>query len=457
MPAPLIFLFCLLPASAEAHGFGRTYTLPVPFWLYAWGCLGALLLSFVAVAWQAGRQVSTTPTAITPETSPSPGWQAVGLTLLLLTLVTALLGHADPYRNLSMTLFWVIFLLAGPWLAALFGDGYARLNPWRTLVDLLGAERWGTGRVHWPEARGPWPAVMLCLGLQAIELFGHSGPRGLGLLLLAYTLITCAGVWLLGRAGWFRDGDLFGILFRWMATLRPIWHEQRLRWPSATLPASNASLALLLVLLAGTAYDSLRDTVPWVQLFWADRTGLLTAWLGSAPVHHYALLRPWYTLWEWLWLLLSPLVLLGLLLACLALARRLAGSRDSLVALARHHAPSLLPVALAYQVAHYGSLVTGQGPRLLALLSDPFGRGWNLLGTAGWFAGPRLPDMTWLWHGQVIALLTGHVLGVVLSHRLAVQRFGAAGAWRAELPLLGLMMALTVGGLWLLSQPLTAG
>src|SRR5690349_2102942 len=39
----------LAPLAAQAHGFGRLYNLPVPFWLYAWGAAAALLVSFVVV------------------------------------------------------------------------------------------------------------------------------------------------------------------------------------------------------------------------------------------------------------------------------------------------------------------------------------------------------------------------------------------------------------------------
>src|SRR3546814_17506665 len=50
---------------------------------------------------------------------------------------------------------------------------------------------------------------------------------------------------------------------------------------------------------------------------------------------------------------------------------------------ARRYAPSLIPIVLGYCIAHYFSLLVFEGQSFLALLSDPFGSGWDLFGTAG--------------------------------------------------------------------------
>jgi hypothetical protein len=38
-----------LSGAAHAHGFGRLYNLPVPFWLYAWSAAAVLVVSFVLI------------------------------------------------------------------------------------------------------------------------------------------------------------------------------------------------------------------------------------------------------------------------------------------------------------------------------------------------------------------------------------------------------------------------
>ena len=92
-----------------------------------------------------------------------------------------------------------------------------------------------------------------------------------------------------------------------------------------------------------------------------------------------------------------------------------------------------------------------------SLLSDPFGWGWNLFGTAMLWRAPILPDLGWVWHAQVGLILFGHIASVYLAHRVALCVFPARGqAVVSQLPMLALMVAFTVFGLWILAQPLTA-
>ena len=51
---------------------------------------------------------------------------------------------------------------------------------------------------------------------------------------------------------------------------------------------------------------------------------------------------------------------------------------------------------------------------------------------------------------QVGAVVTGHVLGVVLAHDRSVRLLPREHALRGQLPMLLLMLGYTIGGLWLL-------
>ena len=114
---------------------------------------------------------------------------------------------------------------------------------------------------------------------------------------------------------------------------------------------------------------------------------------------------------------------------------------------------SLVPVALAYVVAHYFTLLLIQGQFGIPLASDPFGRGWDLLGTRDYEPDPTLVSPNTVWYVQVAALVVGHVAGLVLAHdrALAVSPDGRT-ALRTQYPLLALMVLYTIGGLWLLSR-----
>ena len=114
---------------------------------------------------------------------------------------------------------------------------------------------------------------------------------------------------------------------------------------------------------------------------------------------------------------------------------------------------SLVPIALAYLVAHYFSLFVIYGQYALALASDPFGRGWDLFGTAGNVPNIALLAPNTVWYVQVFSLVVGHIAGLAVAHDRAVALFERRGdALRSQFPMLALMVLYTVGGLWLLSR-----
>lgn len=463
-----------LPLAAQAHSFGRSYNLPVPLWLYAWGAAAALLLSFVLIAWflttphstrpAAGRVLPARWTHLARRLRPLLRFASVGL--LLLAIATGLLGTGDAYRNFNMSWFWIVFVLGLAYATVLLGDVYAQANPWAALAS-MGDRLWPGfthGRLRYPLWLGCWPALALYAGFIWIELFGRTTPHSLSLWLIAYTAINLSGVWLFGARDWFRYGEFFAVFLRLLALIAPL-HVERgaLHWrlPFAGLLATRAEhgslLVFVLFMLSSTAFDGLHATVPWFQVFWSEPLAGLRALAGTHPTEAYLRLRSIHLGFESVSLLLSPFVYLAAYLACLALAKALLRSTVPLPELALRFAYSLLPIAFVYHFTHYFTLLFTQGPAALALLSDPFGRGWNTFGTAGW-GRPVLPDMAWVWHAQVGLILLGHVASVALAHVEALRLFGnRRAALISQLPMLLLMVAFTVAGLWILAQPLQGG
>jgi hypothetical protein len=144
-------------------------------------------------------------------------------------------------------------------------------------------------------------------------------------------------------------------------------------------------------------------------------------------------------------------VVAGIYLLAVAGARAAVHRRDAL----RNDdfALSLVPIALAYAVAHYFSLLVLQGQAAWFMISDPFGYGWDLFGTATFEPNLAAIKPNQVWYVQVAALVTGHVLGLVIAHDRAVSIFRSPGAaLRTQYAMLVLMVAYTVGGLWLLSN-----
>ena len=160
--------------------------------------------------------------------------------------------------------------------------------------------------------------------------------------------------------------------------------------------------------------------------------------------------------------LVATFLLLALLFAvAILLGRRLARNRFSFVQLAGLLVWSIVPIALAYHIAHYLTDVLVNGQYALVALSDPFARGWNLFGTAhmpvtaGIAAGADAAR--WLWNIQAALIVGGHILAVLVAH-VTASRLAPATSQAAllQVPLTVLMVAYTLFGLWLLSTP-TAG
>jgi len=123
--------------------------------------------------------------------------------------------------------------------------------------------------------------------------------------------------------------------------------------------------------------------------------------------------------------------------------------------LSRRFAHTLVPIAGAYVVAHYFSLLAYNGQDLWRLASDPLGDGSDLFGGAGASIDYAILTATAIWYVQVLALIAGHVAALVLAHDRALVVYGSAtAATRSQIVMLVLMVCFTCLGLWLLSAAL---
>jgi hypothetical protein len=114
-----------------------------------------------------------------------------------------------------------------------------------------------------------------------------------------------------------------------------------------------------------------------------------------------------------------------------------------------------------------------EGQAIGYLISDPLGNGANVFGTAHASIDYGFISASQAWYFQVAALLAGHVAGLLLAHDRAISlyrhpwaperaRVGPGGvlvlegrandAIRSQYWMLGVMVAFTCLGLWLLSE-----
>jgi hypothetical protein len=444
--------------SLLAHGIGSVRDLPVPRWLFFYGAAVVLIASFVTLAalWrrpllEGGRHGTPLPDSLQRILLSRALRVVVGaasIALFCLVAGAALFGTRSAGGNLAPTFVYVIFWLGLVPVSVVLGNVWSVLNPWRAGAD---AAVWlaggGEAARPYPERLGRWPAAALLFSFAALELAypDPAEPRALGLAILVYSAATWLGAAVFGRQAWFRNGDAFSVYFELLSRIAPFAVRERegrreivARPPLVGLAEPDArpgTLAFVAVMLGAVVFDGFSQTSIWqarvAQLADSGAADLLQTAFNLAG-------------------LVAAIALVAL--AYLA-ATTLAGLLVSRERFADAFLMSLVPIAFVYAVAHYFTLLVIQGQFAIPLVSDPFGRGWDVLGTAGFS-----PDLTTLspntvWYVQVGALVIGHVAGLVLAHDRALAISADARATlRAQYPLLVLMVLYTVGGLWLLSR-----
>jgi hypothetical protein len=157
-------------------------------------------------------------------------------------------------------------------------------------------------------------------------------------------------------------------------------------------------------------------------------------------------------------LFVSPFVYLAVYGLFVWLMKIVTRSTRTVRDLALQFAFTLVPIAFVYNITHYYTLLLAEEPAIVTMISDPFGLGWNLFGTAKLYRPPIILLADQVWHTQVGLILFGHIVSVYLAHLQALKLFpkGRQGVW-SQLPMLALMMLLTTVGLRILSLPIAAG
>ncbi|MGY2805742.1 hypothetical protein [Bradyrhizobium sp. USDA 4506] len=456
---------------AGAHGFGQRYDLPLPLSLYLSGAAAAVVFSFVIV----GLFVRSAPPTHAHsrvdlfDYRPGRALAAFGVPLKLSALVlfaamllAGFLGDQNPYRNLAPTLVWIIAWVGLAYVSALVGDIWPLINPWRTVFDAAETVyRHICGRnlaldKTYPHALGIWPAVLLLLAFSWTELVYPTPavPSHIASFALGYSVLTWAGMFLFGGETWLRHGELFTVIFGTFARLAPTEIRTARPKPQFLLrrfgtgltgreQVSPSMMAFVLLLLSSVLYDGLIATPEWSVAESAIIARLSdVVELGSVALRSIGLVGFWL-------LFLSAYWMVSIVMS--AVTERHFSSRQ----IAQTFALTLIPIALGYHLAHYLVYFLVQGQYIIPLLSDPFGYGWNLFGTASYRPDIAIVGARFAWYTAVAAVLLGHIAAVYLAHVQAMQIFAARKlALASQIPLTALMVVYTCISLSILAEPI---
>jgi hypothetical protein len=451
-------ILALVPQAALAHGLVGRQDLPIPKWLFGWGATVVLVVSFVglAVLWPKPRleQPSERRVVSVPRILEAL-CGAIGIAIFGIVVYAGFAGTQTAATNIAPTFVFVFFWVGIPVLSLLFGDVFMAFNPWRAIARGFAA---AAARIRplpapmpYPAALGRWPAVVGILAFAWFELVfaGRGDPSNHAVAALLYAAVQLVGMSLYGIGPWTRYGDAFGVYFGLFAGMSPLrWERGALhrRLPLSgltTLDAVSGTVALLCVMIGTTSFDGFSNGPAW-----GDIAPRMTDSLRNMGFSQGTALEIAFTIG----LLVVVSLVAGLYRLGVTGMRNASSTPLTTDELAARFVHTLVPIALAYVVAHYFSLLVVQGQALFYLVSDPLGSGADVFGTA-----KTTIDYTWIsataiWYVQVAALVLGHVAGLVLAHDRALVTFKETrAATRSQYWMLAVMIAFTSLGLWLLS------
>jgi hypothetical protein len=484
-------LFSIFP-----HAFIESFTPPLPLFFCLVAAGFAVLASFIIVGvfskpseiysgypkvdllkWAVVRSVTRPPVILLIELS--------SVLLFVLVLLVGFVGNDDPIYNLAPTLIWVIWWVGVAYASAFLGDVWALLNPWNIIfrwfeivLNRLSSGKPLSPALHYPDKAGVWPALILFLIFAWIENVYSDAtiPARISQMILAYSVLTWFGMILFGRDIWIKHGEAFSLAFGLLARFAPIEvrsisyrtdnatggttepdlletlaadeviestkKEMNLRlFASGLLDMENVStskMLFVLLLLATVTFDGFTATMPWVTI--QD--------LGMSYISNASVIST-------LGLISSICIFICVYLGFCKLMNLVGGRQIGYLEYGKVFVYTLIPIALAYHVAHFLFFLLIQGQLIIPLASDPFGFNWDLLGTAGYRLNFKLLSPNIYWFVSVISIVTGHIIAVFLSHRIALRIHDTHGhALQSQYPMLVLMVGYTIGSLWIITQPM---
>ena len=435
-----------------AHGIGGSKDLPIPLELTIAGAVAALTVSFtvLAIAWRtprydADRTGRPAPPQLARIVDSRPwfvAWRGFGLLAFGYTVMVAVGGEdtlLNPFFGIFYVLLWVGFVPA----SLLFGPAYKAISPVRTInaafAKLTGGDP-DRGVFAYPERFGYWPAALGLYAFVWMELVypfaTELGP--VRLWCAAYVAAMLVGGALFGNT-FYEHADPFEV-YSTLVSRMSVWGRRAkqllVRSPLANLdttPVKPGLVALTAVLFGSTAFDSFKDSTRWVKFIQGDfvQDNGLTHVSNNVGLLAFVLL-------------VAAVFALGTMLTGVGPDRP---RRE----LPNQFAHSIVPIVIGYVIAHYLTYLLEVGEQTIVYMSDPFSNGSNWFGTAdlqvSYFFSYHPTTLATL---KVLAVVVGHVVGVIAAHDRAIHLLPRKHQLTGQLSLLVAMICFTAGGLYLL-------
>ena len=401
------------------HGIINVGDLPIPFDMVLNSAVLVVVVTFVflKISWK--ESILTSQETLF-STKQSLSGKVFGFIIIVLLTVPGLINNEPAKTSITPLVLWIFLWIAVPVLGLIFGDLYAKFNPLALIVNREGI------------SHNVYFASFLFLCLTWFELVWNKpgNPRHIGIVFLVLLIVVSVIQRFYNKT--IIEVDPLLLLHHLYSKMK-ITNSKPL---FKTLLNNISNLAQLkgmeyfILLMIGTVtYDGLRETTFWFELF-----GSQTYETSFSTVA---------------FLLMNLLIIVFYRFACY-FAIRVSGEDLNLNEISLKFGHTMLPIAFAYHVTHYLSLLLFEFQTVVYRLNDPFGFGWNLFNVqepeVNYFLEPIA-----LWTIMVIVTLAGHMLSVVLAHDLSVKLFGHQKSDKTQYVFLFITVALTLQALFVLS------
>jgi hypothetical protein len=466
-----ILTLALAPGIVQAHDVtGSRFDAPLPLSLLFAGASATVALTALWLAVTDHSLSEETSRPVATIDAHTARWARLGAGGVFFVgfcaaLVIGTVGRQVAAENFATIFTWPVWFRGVGLVAIVFGTPWNTLSPWKTLYWALCSLEGKRIAIlgEYPDRLGSWPALFGFLALIGVVENLTVIPRSPSLttvILSLYALAMVGGAVCFGPT-WFDRADPLGVLYRLFGRVSGVSTDRtasgdvrvafRPPWYCCRRPVAGFALAAFVVAAVYTvSFDGFTNTQLYQTLLFDVRDAL-----GTGPPTSVLLYLSGLVVFVGTFAVTGAL---GDTLGTVSGAGREVaadgGTTADWVNAVRAFAPTVLPIAAAYDVAHNYPYVIRSTARLAGIVAEPLGTGGGLgsIDPLGWLSLPVF------WGSQVFLIVVGHVVAVVAAHHVAVERYASvSAARRGHLPLVVLMVGYTVLSLWIISQPVVGG
>ena len=373
----------------------------------------------------------------------------ISLIFLITLIIFGYIGSRDPLANPLSLFIWSVWFMVMPVIQIIFGNVWAFLNPW-----------YGFGRLFFKnkilfKLDQNYSLVFSSFGFLLFSLFmlvdiAPDDPDRLANIVTIYLLVNFIFMKIFG-VDWLKNGECFTSFYRLLSKLSWIWIKEGkiyVGFFGSQLKNINTfppmSVLFSSIILATLSFDGLNETFLWFKI------------INVNPLEFYG--RSSVVLENSSGLIFFAILLFLIFSITIFLGHKFINEKVTFKNIIGINSIALLPIALAYHIAHYLTSFLVNIQYSYKVASDPLNNGMDLLSlgdfnvTTSFFN--TIETVKLIWFIQAAAIVIGHVIAVLLAHSICEGYLKTKSSILiSQFPISIFMIGYTFLGLWILSTP----